>query len=38
VFIGGNDNCTAYVDNNPEAFTDAYWEVSWLKIYETPEY
>ncbi|KAI1790892.1 endo-beta-glucanase [Ganoderma leucocontextum] len=27
-------DCVTYVDQNPSAFTDAYFDVAWLKIYE----
>ena len=26
--------CIAYVDENPSAFTNAYFDIEWLKIYE----
>ena len=28
------DPLAAYVDNNPGAFSDAYFDVAWLKVYE----
>ncbi|KAI0755388.1 hypothetical protein C8Q80DRAFT_1117777 [Daedaleopsis nitida] len=27
-------DCVSYVNNNPSAFTDAYFDVQWLKIYQ----
>ncbi|CCM05071.1 uncharacterized protein FIBRA_07277 [Fibroporia radiculosa] len=30
---GCSGSCTDFVDNNPEAFTEAYWEVNSLRMY-----
>ncbi|KAF2641541.1 hypothetical protein P280DRAFT_371913, partial [Massarina eburnea CBS 473.64] len=30
----GATTCQAYVQNNPDVFADAYWEVAGLKVYE----
>ncbi|EJF56125.1 endo-beta-glucanase [Dichomitus squalens LYAD-421 SS1] len=27
-------DCTTYVDENPSAFTNAYFDVAWLKVYQ----
>ena len=27
-------NAPAYVNNNPSAFADAYFDIQWLKIYQ----
>lgn len=29
------DTCEVYVENHPEAFTDAYWSVNTLQVYQT---
>ncbi|KIM83377.1 glycoside hydrolase family 16 protein [Piloderma croceum F 1598] len=31
----GGDSCTDFVNNNPSAFTKAYWEVNSLRVYTT---
>ncbi|TFL02781.1 laminarinase [Pterulicium gracile] len=31
---GCPSTCVDYVNNNPSAFRDAYWDLQWLKIYE----
>ncbi|KAH9945470.1 endo-beta-glucanase [Epithele typhae] len=31
---GCPDTCISYVENNPDAFADAYFDVAWLKVYE----
>lgn len=33
----GSETCVDYVDNNPEKFQDAYWEVNSLRVY-TPSW
>eukprot|EP00490_Sorites_sp_Unknown_P029302 CAMPEP_0114670358 /NCGR_PEP_ID=MMETSP0191-20121206/39418_1 /TAXON_ID=126664 /ORGANISM="Sorites sp." /LENGTH=212 /DNA_ID=CAMNT_0001927801 /DNA_START=68 /DNA_END=706 /DNA_ORIENTATION=+ len=30
----GKGTCTNYVKNNPNAFTDAFWDVEWIKVYK----
>lgn len=30
------DSCVEYVGNNPEAFTDAYWEIREIKVFQMP--
>lgn len=30
----GSSNCTDIVANNPESFTDAYWEVGKFQVYQ----
>ena len=29
----GKGGCKSYVQNNPEAFEQAYWQIHWLKIF-----
>ncbi|KAI0059352.1 2 beta-glucanase [Artomyces pyxidatus] len=31
---GCPDDCTTYVNNNPGAFSNAYFEFAWVKVYE----
>ncbi|THH13545.1 hypothetical protein EW146_g6682 [Bondarzewia mesenterica] len=31
---GCPSTCVDYVNNNPSAFTNAYFEFSWIKVYE----
>ncbi|KAI3614040.1 glycoside hydrolase family 16 protein [Moniliophthora roreri] len=30
--------CTSFVENNPEAFKNAYFDFAWLKVYEPSQY
>ena len=31
---GCGNNCNDYVANNPSAFSDAYWQINYIKIYQ----
>lgn len=31
----GSSNCTDIVANNPESFSDAYWEVGKFQVYQS---
>ena len=27
-------SCTDYVKNNPKAFSEAYWDIHWMKVFQ----
>jgi len=33
-----NGNCVAYVQNNPSAFTQAYWLINYVAVYQNPAF
>jgi len=34
VYPGGNGACQSFVQNNPSAFTEAYWAINSIKVYQ----
>lgn len=34
VYAGCPSTCNAYVQNNPKAFDQAYWDINYLKVYQ----